>query len=177
MLELYAEYPPLHLGAPPASLTLPGPSSAILTLTPTLNIASSDSLSTNREDLSTLDCGHLIGPLLTLSWCYWSIYNVESSLNCSGLGGTVFAKESENESFYDPRPSSLSSPSHEIQDAASGSIRTETGAQADAGWSPSFSPSDFIGSVNQAGSGEPRDTGEQSGAGCSKICLKYQSSE
>ena len=120
----------------------PGLGSANLMQTPSLNIASPPGkLLTNREAaLST--SGLLIGQLSTLLNSYWSILTqCRHSLSCSDLGGAIFTQEEteENESFYNPRP--METP---------GSIRTK---KTSTGWRPGFSPSDFIGSVNQPGSG------------------------
>ena len=88
--------------------------------------------------------GPLIGPLSTLfRFLLVNTGNVDS-LILSDLGGAVFTPETENESFYNPRPSPG------ILET-SGSIRagTSAGSPPDGGWRPGFSPSDFIGSVNQ----------------------------
>ena len=73
-------------------------------------------------------------------------------LSCSDLGGAVFApEETENESFHSPRPFT---PGPGILES-SGSVGAQSsGSPPDGGWRPGFSPSDFIGSVNQPGLGE-----------------------
>ena len=146
----------LHQNSLSFSSSHSGPSSAILMQTPMLNIASPHELLTNREAQSTQ---------FVARPSHWSIVNPfrfllvntgdVDSLSRSDLGGAVFTPETENESFYNPRPS-LSSPG--ILET-SGSTRAGTSAGSPvSGWRPGFSPSDFIGSVNQP---KPGTAGKQ----------------